>query len=298
MAEIKRTKANLILTTNRVLTGYTLRVLIGILGAFIGLILTVLLTAPDSKLHVKFFNVGEGDSIFVKTPSNYKVLIDGGPDNRVLQYLGSELPFYDRKIDLIISTHPHADHLTGLLEVVKRYQIGQVWLEAVPYKSDLYQSWLKILQKEKIKVGRPKVGDYLNFGDGVTLKILWPLDLKLATEEEVNETSIVSLLTFGQFSALLSGDAGEKSQPYYQNSITVLKVPHQGAGTALKEEFLKKLSPTMSIISLGQSNKYGHPAKETLMELESVHSKVFRTDRNGSVEVVSDGRTWYTRAER
>ena len=253
---------------------------------------------PNNNLTVKVYDVGQGDSIIIKTISNYKILIDGGPDNKVLSYLGSDFAFWDRKIDLVILTHPHSDHLRGLIEVLKRYKVDQVWLTGAKNETAEHQEWIRTLGELKIKIGYPKEGDLIDFGDGVIIKVLHPK--KGITDSDLNNTSIVLIVSLGNFDALLTGDAGKETQPFGNNlkDIEVLKVPHHGAKTALEPHFLKEIHPEISIISVGERNNYGHPASETIKLLENIGSKIYRTDKNGTVEVVSNGRDWYTKSER
>jgi competence protein ComEC len=258
---------------------------------------SIFFTSPSSNLQIKFYDVGEGESILIRTPAGYKVLIDGGPDNRVVQHLGKDLPFYDRGLDLVILTHPHADHLAGLIEVLRRYQVKQVWTNGASSSTSLYDSWVETLGKEGSKVDYPKKGSSMDFGDGVVIEVLHPSGLGEGGEDP-NDYSIVVLLTYGRFSSLLTGDAGGEVQPYYNDSVTVLKVPHQGADTALKEDFLRVIVPQVSIISLGEKNVYNHPSERIAALLKSVGSVVYRTDEHGTVEVVTDGTTWYTKTGR
>src|SRR3990167_8145832 len=126
-------------------------------------------TLPDGKLHLKVYDVSQGDAIFVETASGYRILIDGGPDNRVLEYLGQDLPFYSRKIDLLVLTHPQADHLTGLIEVVKRYQINTLWLGNSENKTKTFEEWKKAIDDQNINTRIVSKGDILNLPDKTKL---------------------------------------------------------------------------------------------------------------------------------
>ncbi|OGY28236.1 MAG: hypothetical protein A3F33_02285 [Candidatus Woykebacteria bacterium RIFCSPHIGHO2_12_FULL_43_10] len=259
---------------------------------------------PDSKLHLKVYDVGQGDSILITSPSGKRILVDGGTNNKIVSLLGKELPFFERKIDMVVLTHPHEDHLFGLIEVLKRYEVGQVWMEKVLHTTDIYLSWLNLMREKTTVVGAPKPGDEISFDDGLKIKVLWPPE-KVLEDEDLNKTSIVLLLEYKNFKALLPGDAGEESQPYTFPSVwgptdklSVLKVPHHGSKTGLSQDFLGLIKPEISIISVGAKNKYGHPAGEIIEKLESSGSKVFRTDKSGSVEVVTDGESWYTKTDK
>lgn len=250
---------------------------------------------PDQKLHLKFYDVGQGDSALIKTVSNYKILIDGGPNDKVLSYLGADLPLYDHTIDLVIVTHPHQDHFAGIKSVIERYNVKQIWLSQMVGENKDYQALLQTIAGKKLKVGYPTFGDSIDFQDGLKLVLLHPT--QNFSNSDPNLNSIVILSEMGNFKALFTGDAGEQVQPYSgeAGAVTVLKVPHHGSATALREDYLKILSPQISIISVGKKNPYGHPSPITLKELEGVKSQIFRTDKQGTIEVVSDGRSWYTK---
>ena len=252
---------------------------------------------PNDQLHLKVYNVGQGDSIFLETAGGYKILIDGGPDNKVLGYLGKDLPFYSKKIDLLILTHPEADHFTGLIEVVKRYQIKTLWVSNVSGKGRLFDEWVSTLRDRKVEAKTVYQGDKMIFPDKTQVSVIWPK--KDHKSSELNLNSIVVEVSFGNFNALLTGDAGEEAQPYTSSSseVEVFKVPHHGAKTSLNETYVASLSPQISIISVGAKNPYGHPSQDVINFLSSIGSKVYRTDKNGTVEIVSNGKSWYTRLQ-
>lgn len=257
--------------------------------------------SSDHQLHIKVYDVGEGESIFIKTPSDKRILIDGGPDSRAVERLGRDVPFYDKALDLVVLTNPKKDRLSGLISMVKKYEVRQVWMQRIEHTSDLYTTWLEILKSKKSRVGVPKAGDQVDFGDGVVLKVLWPkMDLK--STDDLGSTSIVILIEHNKFKALLTSAAGEDIQPYLWPQgevakIDVLKVPDYASKSALSEPFLKQLSPKTAIISVGKNNS-GYPAEETITRLIGVGSRIYRTDKDGSIEVVSDGERWYTRSDK
>lgn len=254
-----------------------------------------LISLPDNKLHIYYFDVGQGDSIFIKTPQNYQILIDGGPGNKVLYELGKVMPFYDRTLDLLILTHPHADHVIGLIEVLKRYQVEQVLVNSIAYDSAEYQTFLNLTEELKIKKNSFLAGDQIKLKDGVVLESIWP---KRQTDIfeilDVNQASMVFRLSYANFSALFTGDAelGEENpelMSYEWADVDVLKVPHQGSKGAVSSESLQKLKPDLAVIAVGP-NKFGHPTNEVIELLKSAGSEVLRTDQDGTVEVVSDDR--------
>jgi len=272
-------------------------VIIGLSFLAIG-IWSVSFRLPDSKLHVKVLSVGQGDSIFIRTPSGYKILVDGGPDDKVLPLLGEELPFYDKSLDLVVATHPQADHIGGLVDVVKRYNVKNIWTSYSESQTQVYSQWRQVLGENNLKTTSVFAGDKMIFPDGLELSVVWPRGKSSYTDS--NTTAVVIQIDYKEFEGLLSSDADQQVQPYESgvSDIEFLKVPHHGSKTALKKEYLAKLSPQISVISAGEKNRYGHPNKLLLDMLQNAGTKVFRTDQQGSVEIVSDGTNWYTKTER
>src|SRR4030042_2374295 len=262
------------------------RVIVLAAGFLIIAVFSIFNNLPDGKVHIKFYDVGQGDSIFIRTPAGHKILVDGGPDNKVLSYLGEDLPFWDRSLDLVISTHPHSDHLTGLLEVLKRYKVKKVLLGKMSHTTDQYLEFLKLIKDRGVPTDSPKKGDKISLDDDVNLKFLSPKGYS-GEETDLNLSSLVFLLSFRDFEVLLTGDASKESQPYGQNlgQIDVLKVPHHGSKDALDSNFLKTLKPKLAIISVGKDNRFGHPAQNTLETLENLRVETLRTDLDGTVEI-------------
>lgn len=251
------------------------------------------------ELVIKFYDVGQGDCIFIRTPGNYKILIDGGPNTKVVGYLDRDLGF-DRSIDLVVLTHPQADHLTGLVEVVRQFKVKQVLTSNVANGSTaIYQLWVDALKRTKTPVSFTSAGDEAVLSDQVDLKVFWPRE-KEPKVSNLNQAGVVLKITYKDFDLLLTADADQPTQPYttFNQKIEVLKIPHHGSKTAIKDTYLKQLAPQVSVIMVGKTNSYGHPAPELLRQLQSINTKIFRTDQNGTVEIVSDGKKWYTRTQR
>ena len=276
----------------------TILLVLGLAAANLALAL-VFLSKPDGKLHLKVLDIGQGDSILIRTPAGFKVLVDGGPDSTVIKRLSNSLAPWDRKIDFVILTHPQADHLTGLIEVIKRYQVGSVLISGVTNSTATFAEWEINLKKKHLEPKIVKAGDKLIFPDQTQINFIWP-EVDHPVAADLNATGVVFKLNYGSFSALLTGDADQQVQPYTGSiePIDVLKVPHHGSKTALLADFAQKLHPKVAIISVGAKNRYGHPRPETLTLLENIGSKILRTDQNGTVEVVADGKSWYTKAEK
>jgi competence protein ComEC len=262
------------------------------------LIWSFFFSLPDGKLHLKIYDVGQGDAIFLRTPGGHKVLIDGGPNNKILDYLGEELPFYSKKLDLVILTHPQSDHLTGLVDVVERYQISYLWMNETKNETKLFSEWQDVLKNREATASIVRQGDRMVFPDKTEITVVWPKnDL---TVSDINAHSVVVLVTYGDFDALLTGDADRQTQPYTSGSrhVEVFKVPHHGAKESFDEKFVRTISPEVSVISVGSKNSYGHPSTQAVNVLEEVGSKIYRTDKDGTIEIVSDGKSWYTNLQK
>ena len=252
----------------------------------------------DKKLHLKVYDVGQGDAIFIKSPKGFNILIDGGPNQSVIGYLSKDISFYSRKIDLLILTHPQADHMTGLLEVVKRYQIKTLWISAAKVDTRIYQDWIKLIEEKNINYRVVYQGEKTIFPDGTKVEILWPK--KDMISDDINSYSVVTLVSYGEFDALLTGDADKPNQPYTssESHVEVFKVPHHGSRASINKSFVATILPDVSIISVGKNMQYGHPNPQVIKFLEQTGSKVYRTDKNGTVEIVSDGKSWYTNPDK
>lgn len=282
-----------------------LKYIFGALTIIAILVWTAVFQASDTNLHVYFLDVGQGDSIYVRTMNNYDILIDGGPDKKVLSELGSIMPFWDRNIDLIILTHPHADHLAGLIEIIKRYQIGEIISTDAIHTSPEYLEWLRTIQDKHINFHTIKAGDIKNLDQNVSLNFYWPQEsYQNKTVNDLNETSLVAKLGYNKFSVLLTGDINQDiernlvSNSSINLSSNILKIPHHGSNTGFTEDFLQAVSPNIAIISAGAKNQFGHPSQPTLDKLEKNNVKFFRTDLNGRIEIISDGQVFWTKVEK
>ena len=291
-----------------------------IYGIFLALsfLFFALFQFPDHQLHIYYCDVGQGDGIYIRMPNQADVVIDGGPDTKILSCLGKYLPFYDRTIDLIVLTHPQKDHLEGLIDVVKRYTILHFSSTPIGHTSKGYQELAATIQAKKIPVTYLKAGDKINF-ENAEFSVWWPetkwleetfpetdMDAqlgikkelqKLSTDKDLNLFSLYLNLKYGNFDAFFTGDGDSQVQELLERldllhsipkDIDVLKVPHHGSKTGLNEKFLKHLSPKVSIISVGK-NSYGHPAN-SILKLLQTYGTVLTTQEKKTIEVVTDGR--------
>ena len=247
-------------------------------------------------LEVCFFDVGQGDSAFIQTPQLNQILIDGGPDSSVLGKIEKRIPFWDRTIDLIVLSHPDFDHLTGLLDVLKRYKVENVlWTGALKDSSKVAE-WQRLIKKEGSNVIIAKAGQRIS-NKGLVIEILHPFeDISGQIPKDTNQTSIVLKLSYGEKSFLFTGDIyNTQESDLLERGIDVdsdvLKVAHHGSKTSSFDSFIASVSPEAAVISLGKDNSYGHPHKEVLDILNKYGIKILRTDELGDIEMMSDGKT-------
>lgn len=257
----------------------------------------------DGLLKVYFFDVSQGDAIFIESPSGYQLLIDGGPDNKILSKLGEVMPFWDKDIDMVIATHPHADHIVGLIDVFNRYEVENIIEAKETYNSSEFRAWREAVKKEganeiEAVAGLPRAGrggKVIDLGDGVTLTILHPFE-SVADDNPKNphDDVVAVMLKYGELEVMLTGDMEEKIERRlimegYDLDSDVLKVGHHGSKTSTSEEFLSAVSPDIAIIQVGAKNRYGHPAPEVLERLEKYDIKHYRNDLDGDIKLISDG---------
>ena len=278
---------------------------VGILAMVAGLLWWLALTQPDGQLHVYFLDVGQGDGIFIQTPSGRQVLIDGGDDSQQLYAeLGAVMPFWDRRIDQAIVTHPDWDHIGGQVDLPGRFTLGQAIISENVRGHEDTQLWLAALDAENVPVVGLQQGAWLDLGDGAALWVLWPPReeaLRGLDEDDKNERSLVLKLVYGEFSVLLTGDAGLPSEERLLRegqpvAAHVLKVGHHGSEHSSSPAFVEAVGPSVAIIQVGAENRYGHPDPEVLEILDG--RLVLRNDREGRVHIWSDGRLMWVEAEK
>jgi competence protein ComEC len=271
------------------------------------LVWSVALTAPDNRLHVSFLDVGQGDAILVQTPNGQNILIDGGPDAQKINLeLSEKLPFWDRTVDLVVCTQPQADHITGLVEVLRRYTVGQVLESGVSYNSTIYQEWCNLVEDKGIKHNSACAGQEIDLGDGIRMEVLNPpTSLWEGTSDDVDNNDVVLRLSWNNVSFLLTADirADVESELIGQRanlSSTVLKVAHHGSDTSTSEHFLAAVDPELAVICVGADNPFGHPRPEVMDRLTASvgADNVYRTDEKGTVEFITDGETMWVNVEK
>ncbi len=261
-------------------------------------------SGPDGRLHVIFLEVDQGDSIFIVTPSGQRVLIDGGPDPiQAVRVLNNRLPFWDRRLDLLVSTHTDEDHLAGLVGIIQRHKVDTV-AEGIPGTSPLYLRWKQALEEKSIRPLSVRRGASIHLGDGLTLNVLNPsLDSGPTSERNSNNSSVVLRLQYGDVSFLLTGDIEEEVElellrQGYDLSSTVLKVSHHGSRNSSSPFFLRAVNPTVAVVQSGEESRYGHPHQDVIERLKKLVADdgLYVTSLDGTVELTTDGRSLWVKS--
>lgn len=269
----------------------------------------------NGSAQIFFLNVGQGDSELIQK-GNYQILIDGGPDDSVLSELGKVMPLADRKIETVILTHPHADHLVGLNQIIDRYEIGTIYVTGVVHTSNAYLEFLEKAKNKNINTEVSDIGEKLIPFDNGNLEFLWPGKVyagKSAEDNNLNNTSLVSRFCYSSHCALLTGDLeidgqdemfaschSERSEESSSNAALdpsalpqddkcnfqseILKIAHHGSMNGTNQELLDIVKPKYAVIEVGADNKFGHPHAGTLDLLQKANIQQYRTDRDGTVE--------------
>lgn len=258
--------------------------------------------AGDGLLHVWFLDVGQGDAIFIQAPNGNQVLVDGGPDNKVLQELGRIMPFSDNSIDAVVLTHPHADHLRGLIEVLKNYEVGMVLENKIPCSSPECLEWDKMEQKSEMV--QAEAGQIIDLGSGAELKVIYARqpDARANAAKNAHDYMLVTELKYGNESVLLTGDAEKNIEQALITDGNIraqfLKVGHHGSKTSTIAQFLNAVKPELAFIELGAHNSYGFPHPEVIKRLADSGIKYYRTDIDGTIELTLDGENYKIKSDQ
>ncbi len=273
-----------------------------VLATVVGLGVVSFASLPDGRLHLIMLDVGQGDALLVRTPTGASMLVDGGPDpDLALARIGERLPFFERRIDVVLLTHPHQDHVAGLVEVLRRYRVRLVVDGGRSFDNPSYTRFLQLARAEpggRLMLAR--AGEILALDSRTTFRLLYPSQgdaVGPLPDDDINNASIVGLLQNGEFTALLTGDAeapveARLAERGLLGPVDVLKVGHHGSRSSSSPPILRATQPAIALISAGVDNDYGHPSPVTLDALQAEGARVRRTDLEGSVEVVSDGRSY------
>jgi competence protein ComEC len=276
-------------------------VLAGII--FISLLLpTSKQPVTGSELTVWMLDVGQGESVLLKEPSGKKILFDGGPDDKVLSEIGSVLPPWDRHIDLVILSHNHSDHIRGLISVLSRYDVSEIWISGAIHTTADYEAFLAQLTKNSLK---PTIVYFdttcqelecpprQHFGE-IDLQVYHPNnDMTAVLPDHQHDAGVVVKATFSSMSILLTGDLEPENEnelledcqpPRCSLKANILQVTHHGSGNATSKEFLEMVKPQAALIPVGLNNSFGHPREQTLERLKSAGVPIFRTDTQGRIK--------------
>jgi competence protein ComEC len=263
-----------------------------LLGIAYFLVLSEFEKMPDDNLHIVMMDVGQGEAMLIRTPSNQHILIDGGPDYSILERLGEELSFFKRDIDLVILTHPDSDHSTGLSRVLDRYKVKNILMTGVVKDNPRYDSFLNEVYESGARVIFAQSNNDIDLGGGAMLDIIWPIENMFGYEDQnPNNTSIVAKLLWRSHEILFTGDIEKETekkilmQPV-DISANILKVPHHGSKTSSSTGFIVAVNPDLALVSAGKNNRFGHPAKEIVSRYQNLDTEVRSTSEEGRIELV------------
>ena len=237
----------------------------------------------NNSTQIVFCDVGQGDGIYIRIKNRFDIIIDAGPDNRIVNCLGKYMPFYDHEIELAILTHPQLDHYGGFLSLVDRYRINNFATINIESKSQRFQLLKKKLSDKKVPFSYPVSGDVMNIlGD--ELVFYWPIN-KMVSQSNMNDDVLIFMFKEVDFKALFTADASYQTlnSLKIKNKVDLLKVPHHGSKNGLNKSFLQLADPHVAVISVGKNNSYGHPHQETLGSLKTKKIEIKRTDKDGDV---------------
>jgi competence protein ComEC len=254
-------------------------------------------TDAAGTLTVHFIDVGQGDAIFIQAPEK-NILIDGGERNSgVVDYLQNRGV---TSLDLVLSTHPHNDHIGGLLAVLENIPVQEVIDPGVVHTTKTFEDYLTLIDALDIKFTIGRAGLTRELGESLTMQILHPAD---PSASRLNDASLVTKFTFGKVNFLFTGDAEEKSEARMLRinsplQSTVLKIGHHGSSSSTSAPFLEAVNPVCAVIMVGANNKYEHPHEETLQTLAATGVNVYRTDHHGTITITTDGETFHLDLEK
>ena len=293
---------------------FIIPILLLAIASSLGAALFVYSSDAPKELAVNFLDVGQGSSVLIQTPYGQNILIDGGDvDAKVLRQLPLFMPFYDRRIDLVILTHPHDDHVGGLVPVLKRYRVGNILYTGVTHSAPAYLEFLQTIKERHIPLTIIERPQTITLGDDLKLEILYPLTSFLQKDvSNLNNTSIVTLLTYKQKKFLFMGDAETEVEEVLAASplpmgegvggegvgADVLLAGHHGSDTSSTEDFLNTVKPRYAVIPVGVDNDFGHPSLRVLRRFDRMEILYFRNDLDGWVQAVSDGEQIVTSKEK
>jgi len=244
------------------------------------------------NLIVHFIDVGQGDAILIQTPQGKTILIDGGPYDRVTQFMDYLKSVPVEKLDMVVVTHPHSDHLSGLVPAFQQYRVDQVYMTRATHTISIYRELLLAVQREGLKIQIAQAGVTVDVEDGLSFRFLGPVR---DDYDSLNDWSAVIWLTYGDISFLLMGDAEERAEKEIMSrtrnlQANVLKIGHHGSYRASSDTFIKTVDPDYAVIMCAKANDYGYPHRETLVTLKKYDVTLYRTDLDGTIRFETDGK--------
>ena len=248
---------------------------------------------PINNLKVSFLDVGQGDAIHIVTPDNFEMLIDGGQTSSVLSELAKGRSFFDKEIDVMISTHPDSDHVAGLVDVLERFKVDMIIATEAESDAAAAVAFNNAAASEGARRVVAQAGQTVQLGASTTVYLLSPLGN--TRDWETNTASVVVVVKYGETEFMLTGDAPETIEKYLVNQhgttlqSEVLKLGHHGSKTSSSEEFLKMVNPDYAIVSAGKDNRYGHPHQEVVERVLREDIKLINTAERGTIIFESDG---------
>ena len=242
----------------------------------------------NDLLKVHYLDVGQGDSIFIELPNNVTMLIDAAESyqsENIINYL-KNLNY--QKIDYVIGTHPHTDHIGGLRDIINTFEIGKIYMPKVVSTTKTYENLLMAIKDKNLKINTAKAGTSIIDTDALKINILAPNN---STYTELNNYSVVTKITYGTTKLLFMGDAEKLSENEIKENVTadVIKIGHHGSNTSSSIDFIKKVNAKYGIISVGLNNKYNLPKEETITNWKNSGTKIYLTSINGTITAISDG---------
>ncbi|MCX0384155.1 MBL fold metallo-hydrolase [Clostridium perfringens] len=269
-------------------------IIVVLLAGYLGIDLTQDSKVPkDSKLMISYMDVGQGDAAYIKVNGN-DILIDAGPRSNSKELLEQLKAKNIDDFELVIATHPHEDHIGGMVDVFKEYEVKAFYSPKITHTTKTYENLVKAVKDEGLKTKELKGGMVIDLGEGAKFEVFTP---QKSEYEELNDYSPIMKLSFGDTSYLFTGDAEklaeEEALAKYKTSLDsdVIKFGHHGSSSSSSNAFIEAVSPKYGIISCAKDNKYGHPHRETLDIIKKYNIKTFRTDTDGEIILTSDGKS-------
>jgi beta-lactamase superfamily II metal-dependent hydrolase len=257
---------------------------------------SVTTVSSPSKLRVSFLDIGQGDAILIQTPSGKKMLVDGGPSDKVLTRIAEQTSYFTRDIDVMEETHPDADHVTGLIPVLEKYTVRMILETKGIGHTNVFDDLNKHIDNEHAEVHVAQTGDVIDFHDGVTANILYPPVNYVPKKSDTNDASVSIVVMYGSETFLLTGDLpsteeGKLITAGVPKDITVYKAGHHGSKYSSGGQLLSYIRPEYSVISAGKDNRYGHPNPEAMARLQKYSKEILSTIDRGTISFVTDGRS-------